>query len=291
MGYRVVDTFPSFIEYWRKVGHKDVDHQLEEWEKQYMSKYPELFKLQVENYEGMGLDWRKIAKERVLPNLPKLFPEIRKAWCNLREVIPRAYKKFKDFWKRDFNIVFVIYVGTGCGAGWATAYSNHYAVLFGLENIAELKWHTRRSLEGLTIHELSHIAHMVLRGLMPKDFERLEEDPLFLLYSEGFATRCEHLILGGEEWRMASNKSWLQWCERNIRYLALKYLERVAESRSVNDFYGSWLNIDGVSQTGYYLGCQYIKHLERTRTIEEIAKMSVEEVKTTALGWLEQLAM
>lgn len=37
----------------------------------------------------------------------------------------------------DFSITLVIYVGIGCGAGWATTYNRQPAILLGLENIAE----------------------------------------------------------------------------------------------------------------------------------------------------------
>jgi hypothetical protein len=106
----------------------------------------------------------------------------------------------------DFDIVFVIYVGIGCGAGWAATYDGQPAVLLGLENVAEEKWHAKSKLKGLTSHEVGHLVHMKWRTEW-ETFEKNEEDPMFRLYSEGFAGKCEHLILGKGTWHMAKAKN------------------------------------------------------------------------------------
>ncbi len=289
MPYTIVDAYPTFKEWWERAGSSP-DRLVEAWEKDYMSRFPELLWLQVKNYEDMGIDWREIAGERIFPGLKNMLPLMEEAWQNLLEVIPGAFKKFVDFWKRDFDVTFVIYVGIGCGAGWATEYGGRYAVLLGLENIAELEWQSKGDLEGLILHELSHIAHMVLRGVSAKEFEGLEADPLFLLYSEGFATRCEHLILGGEVWRIAPDESWLEWCGDNLGFLASEYLRRVEENEPVNDFFGSWLSVEGRSQVGYYLGHEFVKSLEGRMSLEEVAVMSMEDVRRHARRFLEALA-
>jgi len=286
----ILDTYPSFKESWEKARSRNLDILLDLWENEYMSKYPELFKLQVKNYEDLGVDWRRIAEERVFPKLLNSLQLIEESWRNLHNVIPKAYREFKNFWNRNFDVIFVIYVGIGCGAGWATEYNEHYAVLLGLENIAELRWISEESLEGLLLHELSHIAHMVLRDLSPKEFEELEEDPLFLLYSEGFATRCEHLILGEEKWRIAPGEDWLKWCKENLSFLASEYLRRVEHNEPVNDFFGSWLNVKGKSQTGYYLGHELIKSLEKQMDITKVATMDLECIKDNAKRILRKLS-
>jgi len=285
----IIDTYPHFKKCWKRNKAKSPDTLLDLWENEYMSRYPELFRLQVKNYENLKVDWRNVAKERVFSRLPNLLRLLEKAWCNLHDVIPSAYEKFRNFWRCDLRIIFVIYVGIGCGAGWATTYSGHYAVLLGLESIAELRWISKRDLEGLVLHELSHIAHMALRGISPKEFEELEEDPLFLLYSEGFATRCEHLILDEEIWRIAPDESWLKWCRENLSFLASEYLERVEHGKPVNEFFGSWLSIRGKSQTGYYLGHEFIRSLENQMSVEEIATMSLKHIRDSVKEFLKSI--
>jgi hypothetical protein len=289
MVYSLVDTYPLFRKYWNRARIRSIDDQIELWEKDYMGNYPELLKLQIENYRNLGIDWRKVAKERVFPELNDLLPYIEEAWQNLRGIIPETFEKFIKFWGRDFDVVFVLYVGIGCGAGWASEYNGRYAVLHGLENIAELKWHKPEALERLVLHELSHIAHMVFQGTSPREFEELEADPFFLLYSEGFATRCEHLIIGKETWLIAPDSTWLKWCKSNIAFLASEYLRRAEEKRPVNEFFGSWLNIEGKSQTGYYLGHEFIKYLENQMNPKEIATMNSRDIRIYAKKFLENL--
>ena len=165
-------------------------------------------------------------------------------------------------------------------------YKKKPAVLLGLENIAELRWHTKDKLEGLILHELCHIIHVIQRGLSFKEFETLEEDPLFLLYSEGFAQRCEHLILNKELWRYAQDEKWLEWCIENEYLLAKEFLRRVKNGERVNEFFGSWLEIFGKSQTGYYLGYSFIKELEKKHNIYEIAKLDLDYIKEKAREFL-----
>ncbi len=289
MAYSVIDTYDDFRACLNSISGKDVKSIHEAWEA-YMSKYPELLKLQLESYEGLGVDWRSLAEERVFPKLPDLLPLMEEAYHNLEAVIPRAYGRLRAFWGLDPDVLFVIYVGIGCGAGWATEYAGHYAVLLGLESIAELGWHDPGSLEGLVLHELSHIVHMYLRGETPREFEEAEKDPLFLLYSEGFAMRCEHLMLGEERWRIASHSSWLELCRKNAPLLAAEYLRRVREGLPVNDFYGSWLSVQGISQVGYYLGHEVVRLLERELSLRELATLGLDEIKARVREVLKHIA-
>jgi len=197
-----------------------------------MPKYPELLELQIQCYSEIGLNWKEIARKMIFNKIDGLYPLMEKAWINAREISSPTYNRFLRFWKREIDVLIVIYVGIGCGAGWATEYKKKPTVLLGLENIAELKWHTKDKLEGLILHELCHIIHVILRGISFKEFETLEEDPLFLLYSEGFAQRCEHLILNKELWRYAQDEKWLEWCIQNENLLAKEFLRKVKNGES-----------------------------------------------------------
>jgi len=48
-------------------------------------------------------------------------------------------------------------------------------------------------------------------------------------------------------------------------------LEAVKHGKPVTSFFGSWFAIEGKSETGYFLGCEAIKELEREFTLQEIA--------------------
>jgi hypothetical protein len=281
----ILDTYEDFLAYWMRASFKDLNEQIKLWQTFYMKKYPELLNKQVQNYEEENIDWREAAK-KIFPRLPQHFQLLRKARDNILGVCRSIYVRALKMLKLDFGIVFVIYVGVGCGAGWATTYSGQPTVLLGLENIAEEKWYTKNKLEGLISHEIGHLAHMKWRNEWRK-FEKAEQDPLFQLYSEGFAQRCEHVVLGRETWHMAQDKEWLVWCEQNKRWLAKEFLKRLEKQVSVNDFFGSWLNIQGRAQTGYFLGHAFICELEKTCGLKEIALFNVEKVKALGMQYLK----
>ena len=280
----IVDTYEDFKPFKARILEAEIEERIKLWLK-YMSNYPELLKLQVECYQN---DWMKYAY-RVLSKVHLYLEEVEEAWNKLHKVSRKAYQRFSNFLNTEVDVVFVFYVGIGCGAGWATQYENKYAVLLGLENIVEEGWTSEEDLLGLIFHELGHIAHMFLRNISPKAFEELESNPLFLLYSEGFAMRIEHLLLGKEKWRIASHPEWLKWCKENMAFLAKEYLKRAKRGEPVNEFYGSWLNIKGYSQTGYYLGHEFIKELEKELTLKEIAKLPLKTIEGKALKFLSTI--
>jgi hypothetical protein len=281
----ILDTYQDFLAYWMRASFKNLNEQIKLWQNSYMKKYSELLNKQVQNYEEENMDWREVAK-KIFPKLPQRFQLLRKARDNILSVCEPIYAKASKMLKLDFDIFFVIYVGVGCGAGWATTYNGQPAVLLGLENIAEEKWHTKNKLEGLISHEIGHLAHMKWRNEWKK-FEKAEQDPLFQLYSEGFAQRCEHKILERETWHMAQDKEWLVWCEQNKSWLAKEFLKRLEKQVSVNDFFGSWFNIQGRKQTGYFLGYAFIRELEKTYGLREIALLNVEKVRVLGIQYLK----
>jgi len=285
---KILDTYWDFLAYWKKARGKNIERQIELWRSSYMGKYPELLTKQVKNYEEMSIDWQEIA-EKLLPQVPNRLHLMRKAKDNMLDVCQPVCMKASEKLRLDFNITFVIYVGIGCGAGWATTYDAQAAVLLGLENIAEEKWHGKNKLKGLLSHEIGHLVHMKWRNEW-ESFEQAVLDPFFRLYSEGFAQRCEHLILGRETWHMAPDEEWLFWCRRHKRFLAKEFLKRLEKHAAVNDFFGSWFNILGKKQTGYFLGHAFIRELENSFNLREIALLSLEKVRKLGAEYLKSVA-
>lgn len=286
--YDILDTYPAFSAYWKHVRFKSVSEQIKLWQASYMKKYPELLDKQVRSYEAENVNWQEIAK-KIFPLLPHRFQLMRKARHNILAVCNSIYAKALERLELDLDIVFVIYVGIGCGAGWATKHEGRPAVLLGLENIAGQRWHTKSKLEGLMSHEIGHLAHMKWRNEW-KIFEKAEQDPLFQLYSEGFAQRCEHVILGRETWHVAQDKKWLSWCKQNKSWLANEFLKSLEKQASVNDFFGSWFHIQCKTQIGYFLGYVLIRELEKTYNLRETALLDVEKMRELALRCLKHIS-
>ena len=268
---QVVDTFPAFLTFWAGVQGQSLDAQIESWAADYLSPWPELLAAQVEDYASQGLDWRIIAREKVFPYLTERLPAMRQAHRNLLELCGPVYTRAQDALAFESEAVFVIHVGIGCGAGWARTYGDLPAVWFGLENIAECGWSDADAIAGLAAHEIGHLAHHHWRAQYGKP---LGSGPWWQLYEEGFAQHCESLIRGTDAWHQMSGHQageWLDWCRRHRGWLAVEYLRTVDGGRPVSPFFGSWLNIRGKIQTGYYLGAEAIRALSNQLSLKEAA--------------------
>lgn len=259
------------------------------WKVDYMRKYPELLAKQIKNYEEMKIDLQVVAKNTI-PLLSQRLKLMQSARENILQIYEPIYSAAVERLNLDFGITLVIYVGIGCGAGWATRYDNQPAILLGLENIAEEKWHTKPKLKGLISHEIGHLAHMKWRNEW-KSFEKSCDDPLFRLYVEGFATRSEQLILREESWHMAPSKVWLSWCRRHKSWLAREFFARLENRASVNDFFGSWLSIQGKKQTGYFLGHTFICELEKIYACRSMALLDFKTVRRLGEQYLRSVSI
>jgi hypothetical protein len=278
----IVDTFPAFLAFWEKAQHLPLDAQLEGWASGYMVQWPELLEKQIQSYATDGDDWRDIAREHVAPFWAKRLPSMQRAHENLKRVCTPVYERAQATMGFGQALTFVIYVGIGCGAGWATTYQDNAALLFGLENIAEEGWDDAAVLRGLISHEIGHLWHFERRsqaGLVSG------KGPWWTLYTEGLAQRCEHVITGQESWHMAARHTdWAHWCEREKSWLAREFLRVIEAGGDVRPFFGSWFALRGRKQTGYFLGCEIVRQLETQKTLREIALLKdVEMVCSDAL--------
>ncbi|MBU0493971.1 MAG: hypothetical protein KKA73_30095 [Chloroflexi bacterium] len=289
----VLDTWPHWQAVWARVAQAPLDDQIDAWANEYMARYPALFAKQTADYASAGVDWRTVARDRVFPHLAERAPRMAAAHDVILAVHTPVLDQFGARLGVDFSGRLVIYVGLECGAGWATTYEGTPACLLGLEAIANLDRHTPERLRGLIAHELGHLAHMVWRERAgASDLEESEADPLFLLYSEGFAQRVEHVTLGCDAWHMGDeDQAWLAWCQAHVGALAAEFLRRLDAGEPVREFFGSWYDIQGHSQTGYYLGHEVVRDLERDGTpLPALAVWSEHEVQRQVRRRLRALA-
>lgn len=285
----VIDTFPRFLTCWSAARILPLEEQIDAWQREYLAPWPELFDKQRDDYAGQGVDWRDIARERVFPFLDERLPDMRAAHDALLDVVPSVYARARETVGLVCGIRAVIHVGNGNGAGWVTPFGGKPAVLFGLENIAECGWNDPESLTGLTAHELGHVLHYEWRRLAG-----LPSDPdgawWFQLYEEGFAQHAEDLTTGTGNWHEAGDDEWLAWCRANQARLARMFLDDVDRGESVKRFFGSWYEVEGHAQCGYFLGHAMLKAWAAAQPLREIACLPLDEIERRARKALEDMA-
>jgi hypothetical protein len=273
----ILDTFPEFLAYWQDCRELPIDAQIEGWLAEYMAPWPQLSKMQIDEYESEGDDWREIAKEHVFSTLDQRLQDMEIAHDNLLKICPSLVEKARAIIELDADLILVVYVGIGLGAGWATTYDGRPAILFGLENIAECGWINEETLSGLLSHEYGHLTHFQQR----KEAGRQKgSGPWWQLYTEGYAMRIEDVIMGESSWHMRERggaEDWLDWCNSHARWLAAEFIRRVECGESVRPFFGSWYDLRGYTQTGYFLGHELIRSLEAKLSLNEIALIDTDD--------------
>ena len=285
----IIDTFPAFLTFWTEHQQERIALQIEAWAAQYMAQWPELLDKQLEDYASQNVDWRQIAQEKVFPFLAGRLPAMRVAHGNLLESCEPIYFVAQAVLGFESDVTFVIYVGIGCGAGWVTSFHDSPAVLFGLENIAECGWSQPCSITGLIAHEIGHLVHEHWRARCGK---ATGFGSWWDLYTEGFAQRCEHVVLGRDTWHESTginDDDWLNWCQEHKGWLAAEFLRVVDAGESVRPFFGSWFDLCGRRQCGYFLGHEVIEKLEAGLSLKEIALL--DDVEERCRHILEKIAV
>ncbi len=265
--FELIDTFPAFEAYWAKARSQSMNARIELWAEEYMAAWPELLDRQIQDYAEQNLDWRNIARNRIFPDLDDRLPAMRTARENLLSLCPVICSKAGQVLDFRTDACLVIYVGIGCGAGWVTTFRDRYSILFGLENIAECDWCDPESITGLVSHEFGHVLHYNLRLQNKK---KLDSGAWWQLYTEGFAQECEAMINDSSH-QETQDSDWLVWCRQNKSRLAAEFIQAVDGGQPVNKFFGSWFEIEGHSETGYFLGHEVIKVLGETMSFREVA--------------------
>ena len=270
MTFTLIDTYPNFKAFWDQYRTKSIDQQIDGWRSDYLSPWPGLLTRQIDDYKSDGMDWIEVARERIFPEMEGRISGMELAHANLTAVIEPTKTKAVEALEFSGDLIVVIYVGVGLGAGWATIYEGKPAVLFGLENIVDCGWTGKDALIGLTAHEIGHLVHFQLReeaGISQGS------GPWWQLYCEGVAMHCEHLVAGAESWHMRRREGgddWLDWCRHHRAWLAAEFIGSAHSSDAVRPFFGSWFDIRGYSQTGYFLGLELVKLLGNSLPFREI---------------------
>ncbi len=267
----LTDTFPEFLHFWAESQSLSIERQVEAWATNYLAPYPELLQKQVADYASQGIDWRRVAAERVFPYVPARLRPMQQARANILDLAQDVWTEVQKALSFRLSVHFLVHVGIGCGAGWATTYGNLPAVLLGLENIAEEDWCDPDSIRALLSHELAHLFHDHLRTEHSKP---TATGPYWQLYSEGFACLCEETICSSRP-RYRARRSFVADEERPepsaSARLAHLFIATAEANDPVSPFFGSWLEVEGVSEAGYILGHQILTKLRRQADLRALA--------------------
>ncbi|WP_073071476.1 hypothetical protein [Thermosipho atlanticus] len=285
---KIIDTFQEFRKVFCNKLDLSVNEKVELWDKKYISKYPELERKIKEDYELNGYNWQEIAKKHVFNNIEKNYKKMIQAYQNIVQIINKTSKKIFEVFNLNLELNVVLYCGLGNSAGWVDKYEGKRAILFGIEKIAELKWHTLEKLEPLVAHELCHVIHFELRGEddLPKKIKKTKYNlGVWRIYEEGFAQFYQNKLLGKNI--DSRGKKWIEQCNEKRRALKKLYREAL-EVGDTKNFFGDWFEVLGISDAGYFLGAELIKKLDQKYCFEDLARLNFEIIKKEVLAYLSE---
>lgn len=286
--YEIIDIYSHFDLFWQSASNLNDADYIDAWFSIFMKNHLILREKLIKEYESDGYDWKSVVKEYVFTDLKKNASTFASIGRKLHNLIPSIHVKCQEIFQIEFPIHYVIYIGIGMGAGWATSLNNKAAVLLGLENILQCGWTTEKRLRPLVAHEVGHLIHLKERGC--KDFKFHNDNLLFSIYEEGVAMWAEHQIMGFDDWHMQEGQdNWVDWCYEHKHFLAQKFLQEYHqnEDQTSKNFFGSWFNIEGKTQTGYYLGHEIIKEWKKALSFKEIATLQEKEIYSKVLDTLQ----
>lgn len=209
-----------------------------------------------------------LADKAKLDILSDVFDEV------ARDLTVRITKLFD----KEIELEIILYLGLCNGAGWATTLDGRDVILLGIEKIIELDWYSKENLQALIFHEIGHIWHKTY-GKMSFQCHAQTEKSIIQLYQEGIAMVCEQILYGDDTHYHQNQNGWLSWCTQNESLLKKEYLARLNHEQSTQDFFGDWNSYKDHSNTGYYLGCQFIKYLQKKFSLIDIANLSYQQLR------------
>ena len=260
-----IDTYPQVVNIWNKKAFS-----IQEWRKYAAAIAPDLPE-KIEK-DSLSYDFQK----DVLPVIQTALrcPEkLTMVHQSFQFVRMRIEERFQALFGKEIEVDIVLYLGLCNSAGWATNIGNKDVILLGIEKIIELDWYTQNKMFALVAHELGHIYHKKMGG----NFEQRplsKQNAIFQLYSEGIAMYFEQQLYGENQFYHQNEDGWLDWCESNLDALKAEYRTRIDRGLSINDFFGDWTSYRGHSDTGYYLGCEFVRFMLQKYDFCELLTLS-----------------
>lgn len=286
---KIIDTFKDFKNCFENKLDISIAEKIDLWEKYYINKYPELEKKCKEDYDFSGYKWKDIAQNMVFNRTKDDFSKMKEAYNNILLMMNSVNEKVKNIFGLNLDINIVLYAGLCNSAGWVDYYEDKRAVLFGIDKIAELNWHTSEKLEPLVAHELCHVIHFQLRGEdnLSDSVERNNYNiGIWRIYEEGFAQFYQNKFLLTEN--DCRGAEWTEKCNSNKNELKKLYLRALLDEQTgIRNFFGDWFEILGISDTGYFLGAELIKELDKKHSVKAIAQLPFSAIKDAVVSFLE----
>jgi len=215
--------------------------------------------------------------------------EIEKVVRNYHLIVDALEKQIIDRFGKSIDVDVILYLGLCNGAGWVTDVQGRTSILLGIEKIVELQWCDIDSLNGLILHELGHV-YQAQYGVLHREFQGSSDRFMWQLFTEGIAMVFEQEILGNREYLHQDKNGWKEWCDQNIRRIAMDFQADCQNMTSENQcYFGDWVDYKGYSDVGYYLGTRFVRFILEKKAYDNILGFGIEEVRRSFCEFIDSL--
>ena len=265
---RIIDTCPAML-----AAYDGTAFCFEKWKSYIDSALPGGASLFISDMrqclEAGGFSWEK----DYLPvlNAVALRDDLREqahdSFCRVTEHLERSlYDKFGK--SLDVDIIF--YLGLCNGAGWVTEYQGRKTVFLGIEKIMELNWCGIDDMYGLIYHELGHV-YQWQYGVLDRTFRHHADHFLWQLFTEGIAMYFEQVLVGDPGYFPQDKGGWKKWCDGHFEEIKADFdRDLKTMTPATQRYFGDWVGYHGHGDTGYYLGCRFVRDILSMYKLDEI---------------------
>ncbi len=197
-------------------------------------------------------------------------------------------QRIKKQFGKELNIDIVLYLGLGNAAGWVTKINDIDTVLLGVEKIIELNWHNIDSMYGLIYHELGHVYHAQY-GVLEQKSDDSKRNLVWQLFAEGIAMYFEQALVGDFNYYHQNTNGWKEWCDNHITQIITDFDHDISTmTRFEQRYFGDWCNYHGYSDTGYYLGTEFVHNLIDAHKFDDLINLNIDRVYDLYLDFVHR---
>ena len=201
-----------------------------------------------------------------------------KAHDSFRRVTENLESSLYDKFGRSLDVDIIFYLGLCNGAGWVTEYRGRTAVFLGIEKIMELNWCGLDDMYGLICHELGHV-YQGQYGILNRTFDNDADSFLWQLFTEGAAMYFEQTLAENPGYYHQDKDGWKKWCDDHLAEIKADFARDLKTMTFASQrYFGDWVEYNGHSDTGYYLGCQFVRYILSMHEFDEMICFGIDAV-------------
>ncbi len=149
MKVNVINTVPTFLEYWNNAHQKSVDEKKALWSTKYHERWKEIFDVYFTNWGGMELLDKSIARySESITNIKSNAEGIEERFLKIVDDVERIFGEV------DLEINLIILVGFYCSNGWVTSFEGKKSIF-----VAAEFYDNESYLNMLIAHEIAHVLY------------------------------------------------------------------------------------------------------------------------------------